>query len=210
MVRFYIDFDSTLFDTDKLKKELNIQIAERLSEIKDLEKDFVIDEIQQLFLTKQAYSYFKLCDILEGKYSLENGELKNLLKKILSDGEKFVFEDVLEFFKRLSQKQCEINILTYTLKDEGFEYQMLKVLGSKLADFVDNIIICTKPKGELGLDYEHGYFLDDNPTQLLSLFKSGVSEDRLFRIKRKGTGYSELKISEFQPREFMDFNAIEI
>ena len=111
--------------------------------------------------------------------------------------------------KRLSQKGYEVNILTYT-SQEDFEYQMLKVMGSKISDYVDNIFMCSRSKGELGLDYETSFFVDDNPKELVSLFKAGVSPDRLFRIKRAGASYSDVEISEFDAIEYSDFNNVEI
>ena len=102
-----------------------------------------------------------------------------------------------------------MNILTYTRK-EDYEYQMMKIMGAKISDYVDNIVFCTKSKGELALDYENSIFVDDNPKELVSLYNAGVSADRLFRIKRFNAEYSDLIISEFQPREYVNFNDIEI
>ena len=87
---------------------------------------------------------------------------------------------------------------------------MLKLMGSNVLDYVDNFIICSRSKGELNLDYENGYFFDDNPRELTSLFKAGVSEDRLFRIRREGVGNSAIEIVEFKPNEYKDFNDIQI
>ena len=93
---------------------------------------------------------------------------------------------------------------------EGKIYNLaLRYLGNR-EDAMENIFMCTKRKGELGLDYETSVFVDDNPKELVSLFNAGVSSDRLFRIKRDGAGYSDVIISEFEAKEYTNLNDIEI
>lgn len=209
MIRTYIDFDSTLYETEVIKKKMNDMIADAVCRAKkDADKQVVLAEIKQA-KENGVKSVFGLCKFFEEKYGLEVNYIKTDFDEFLADGEKYMYPDSIPFLKRLSQKDCEINILTYTAKD-AFDYQMLKLMGSNILEYVDNFIICSKSKGELNLDYENGLFFDDNPRELASLFRAGVSEDRLFRIRRDGVGNSAIEISDFKPNEHKDFNDIQI
>lgn len=209
MIRAYIDFDSTLYNTDIIREKINQVIVDGVCKNNSsCDKELVLKEVKEAEVNG-INSVFARCKFFEEKYNLKKGSIKSDLENFLSDGEKLLFSDSILFLKRLAQKGFEINILTYTIQ-ENFDYQMLKVMGANICRYVDNIILCTKPKGELKIDYENGYFFDDNPKELVSLFKAGVSPDRLFRIKRVGAGYSNLVINEFQPNEHVDFSDIEI
>ena len=209
MKRVYIDFDSTLYDTEVIKKNLNDIIADGVCQNKfGCDKNVVLEEIKQA-KESGVKSVIGLCKFFENKYSLEKDCIKKGFQIFLASGEKLLYSDSIDFLKRLSQKGYEVNILTYTSK-EDFEYQMLKVMGSKISSYVDNIIMCSRAKGELGFDYQTSCFVDDNPRELVSLFKAGVSPDRLFRIKRNGASYSDVIISEFEVKEYTNFEDIEI
>lgn len=209
MKRVYIDLDSTLYNTGVIKKNMNDIIADGVCDnALNSDKNVVLEEIKQA-KENGVKSVIGLCRFFENRYGLENGSIKKRFQDFLSQGEELLYSDSLDFLKRLSQKGYEVNILTYTSK-EDFEYQMLKVMGAKISDCVDNIFMCSKSKGELGLDYETSYFVDDNPKELVSLFKAGVSPDRLFRIKRNGASYSDVIISEFEAKEYTNFEDIEI
>ena len=209
MIRAYIDFDSTLYDTDIVKKKIQQVFVDGIckSEL-GRDKNSVLQEIKDAERNEYK-SIFKRCKFFEEKYSLESGCISSELEKFLESGSSLMFEDSIPFLKRLSQKDFEVNILTYSIQ-ENFDYQMKKIMGAGVLDYVDNIIICSKPKGELGLDYENGYFFDDNPRELESLSKAGVLADRLFRIRRIGSGYSNIEIRNFQTNEHSDFSDIVI
>ena len=209
MIRAYIDFDSTLYETEVIKRRMNDMISDAVCREKNnVDKQVVLQEIKQA-KENGIKSVFGLCKFFEEKYGLENNYIKADFDEFLADGEKYMYPDSVPFLKRLAQKGFEINILTYTAKD-GFDYQMLKLMGSSVLDYVDNFIICSRSKGELNLDYENGYFFDDNPRELASLFNAGVSENRLFRIRRDGVGNSAIEIVDFKPNEHKDFNDIQI
>lgn len=206
MRQIYIDFDSTLFDTAKLKASLNKLIAENLHDASLISFDDALEKIMHLRKVDKL-GYYQIC----GKLEIEFGLKKNLLTKQVNDFlahcSHLVYDDSVEFLKILQDYQ--VNILTSSPKRDT-EFQMRKMLGSGLFDFVDNIIICSKPKGELKLDYKNAIFVDDNPSQLSSLFNAGVNENRMFRVKRDGAKYSNLEIVEFSPTEISSLKEIKL
>lgn len=209
MVRAYIDFDSTLYDTDVIKKKIDHIIADEICKnVSNCDKQCVINEIKDA-KSNGVKSVFGLSKYFEEKYHLEKNCIRAEFEKFLSKGDEILYPDSVKFLKKLAQKGYEINILTYTSQD-SYDYQMLKIMGAKIFDLVDNIYMCTKSKGELSLDYENGYFFDDNPKELVSLFKAGVSPERLFRIRRIGAGYSDIEISEYKSNDYVGFEEIKV
>lgn len=206
MARIYIDFDSTLYNTDKMRG-FDQALEKGICECTNLSLKEAEKEIQIVSESMSPRKIYDICKILEQKFDLEENYLKNKIEEFVEKGEHLVFEDSVPFLKRLVQKGHEINILTYTNKE--FEYQMSKLKGSKILDLVHNVIMCSEHKGELGLDYENSIFIDDNPRELESLFKAGVSEDRLIRVRRIGGNYSKIETNGFKPREVLSFAEID-
>ncbi len=208
MKRFYIDFDGTLFDTDKMGTALNDYLSESM---KKLTKENSADILLKIINYRKVdnLNYYQICEKLETEYKLANGTLKTKLDEFLLEDKKFLFEDSVSFLQKLQEQEFEVNLLTYSSKNNK-DYQMKKIMGSGLLNLTDSIIICTKPKGELWLDYENGIFIDDNPKQLLSLFKAGVKSTQIYRIIREGTKYSNVVLEEFEPIEIKSFKNIKL
>ena len=207
MARVYIDFDSTLYNTDKMRG-FNQTLEKGLCKYTKLSLEEAADEIQSVSNKMTKRKIYDICKILEEKFELKKDCLRKRIEKYVEKGESLMFDDAIPFLQRLAQHGHNINILTYTNRE--FDYQMAKLQGSKILGFVDNIIMCSDHKGELGLDYQNGIFIDDNPRELENLFDAGVSEDRLIRVRRKGAGYSAIEISSFNPQEVFSLNEIDI
>ena len=206
MAKVYIDFDSTLYNTDKARGFDHV-LEKEICKVTKLSMEESIKAVDFATQNSSTRKIYDICNVLEKKFNLEPNCLIRKIEEYLSNGEDLVYEDSIPFLKRLAQHGHKINILTYTNKE--FDYQMAKLYGSKIYNFVDNIIMCSDPKGELCLDYENGVFIDDNPKELESLFDAGVSEDRLIRIVRSGTKYSKIEISRFNPRMIESLDEIE-
>lgn len=208
MKRFYIDFDGTLFDTDKMGTALNDYLSEHTKKLTNENSADVLLKIIN-YRKVDNLNYYQICENLETEYKLAKGTLKTKLDEFLLDDKKFLFEDSVSFLQKLQEQEFEVNLLTYSSKNNK-DYQMKKIMGSGLLNLTDSIIICTKPKGELWLDYENGIFIDDNPKQLLSLFKAGVKNTQIYRIIREGTKYSNVVLEEFEPIEIKSFKNIKL
>lgn len=191
MARIYIDFDSTLYNTDKIRNFRKV-IAEALAKNARMSAEGALNEVEEVSKSKCKSKVFEVCAELEKLHGLPSHCLRETVEKVVADGEQFVFVDGINFLKRMTQKGHEINILTYT--DKEFDYQMRKIMGSGVLEFIDNIIMCSQNKGTLSLDYQNGIFIDDNPMVIQNLSEAGVSKDRLIRMRRTGMGYSHIDI----------------
>lgn len=190
MKRIYIDFDGTMFDTDKFRQISKDIISQEICrQKKGVSLNEMANEIRETLKIKRFNSYFEMCNFFEDKHNLKQDCIKLQIENFMKNTESLLYPDSIPFLERLKEFGYEVNILTYTSKD-SYEYQMTKLAGSNITKFVDNIIICSGNKGELGLDYENAIFIDDNPKALKSLFNAGVNHGRLIRMKREGAGHS--------------------
>lgn len=205
----YIDFDGTLFKTSVVKDLLLKEISSEI--VNELETDFekIYASIKEEFKNNHNNSTFYFAKKMAEKYDVSEEKVTDRIKNLLNKGSDFLFDDSIEFIKNLKDNGYEVYILTFS-KPSDYEFQMRKLMGSGVNDFVDGFVICSKNKGELNLDYKNGIFIDDNPDQLTSLFNAGVGEDRLFRIKRKNEKYSLDEITGFSPREYDTLENMEI
>ena len=203
MARFYIDFDSTVYDTDRIRN-FHTEIISSLMKYTDLSEDEATKAVDEA--RKEYKKVFDICDALEEKFQLKSGVVREGVEQFLLRGKENVFDDVEPFLLKLAEGGHEINILTFTAKE--FEYQMIKMKGSGLLKFVDNVFMCSQNKGTLAIDYKNGIFIDDNPTVLKDLFDAGVDGDRLIRMRRIGAGYSGVEIEDFPVTEVSSFDEI--
>ena len=205
MARIYIDFDSTLYNTDKIRNFHKV-IAVALAKNTQMSEESAFNEVEEILKSKSKSKVFEVCAELEKLHGLPISCLRQAVDNVVADGDQFVFMDGINFLKKMTQKGHEINILTYT--DKEFDYQMRKIMGSGVLEFIDNIIICSQNKGSLALDYQHGIFIDDNPMVIQNLSEAGVSKDRLIRMRRSGTGYSQIDIDNNICTEVSSFDEI--
>ena len=195
MDNWYIDFDSTLYDTTSLTNDMLETMALHIDKSN---KDNILQELKSLFNREHIYNIFDLCNYFEKKYSLESNYLLNPVKEVIKNGSKYVYDDVISFLNKLKEKNNKIQMLTSSTIKENMEFQSLKILGSGLSNYFDVITITSVPKFSLGLKYKDGIFIDDNPKDLESLFKANGK--RIIRIKRKNGKYSNklLNISKIE------------
>lgn len=206
MSNWYIDFDSTLYDTTRLTADMLETIAIHIDETR---KEEILQELKSLFNRDNIYNIFELCDFFENKYSLPSKTLSNPVKMLLADGAKYLYEDSEEFLKTLQSKGHKIFMLTSASYKPNMEYQQAKILGSGLTNYFEALIITAIHKDELHLDYENGIFVDDNPSDLKRLYEANAK--KVIRIKRKNNKYSDkpLNISDVEEYNLLSEITIE-
>lgn len=187
-MNFYIDFDNTLYNTKALTAEMLDSIATYISQTQEIAKDDILLQLKAKFNRENIYNIFTLCEYFEEKYNIENQVLQHTIKQILINGYKYVYEDVPEFLENLKEHNHTLSILTAATGIDNIDYQGLKVYGSGITRYFNNIIITTEPKDELDLVYSNGVFIDDNPDELRNLCNTNAR--KVIRIKRPGAKYS--------------------
>lgn len=192
-MKIYIDFDSTLFHTKNFTNTLINLIATHCNNQNNkLEKQQIVDEIQELFKGAKSYTFYGLADFFADKYKLDAKPIISGIHQVLANGKDFVFEDSESFLKRMSGGNTLI-LFTYSAK-ERFSFQLEKVMGSGLADYFDNILITSKNKHELDIDYAGGIFVDDNVDVLAGLCTK--KPKKIYRIRREGTKYYDCTLPQ--------------
>ena len=185
---YYIDFDSTLFNTSGFIKEILIALSKEINfQDCNLGAEKIYLEVKKVYAKDNIYNLNELCKYFAEKYNLNEERLVNSVDNVINNGKDFVYNDSVEFLKNLINNGHKINLLTYTLK-ERIEYQVQKVYGSGLVKYFENIIITTAPKWKLDLNYSNGIFIDDNPKDLAGLYHQ--NSQAVVRIKREGNKYS--------------------
>ena len=167
-MNYYIDLDSTLYDTTSLVNDMLYTIAKNICEL--TQKGVIEDRITEL----------------RSMFNREHSILINSVENVILDGKKYVYEDVIDFLKELKEKGHNINILTFVAQ-EDLSYQLTKIKGSGLSKYIDNIIITSNLKFNLDIEYNKGIFIDDNPNDLIGL--ASRNPKTLIRMKRKNTKY---------------------
>ena len=186
---YYIDFDCTLYNTEKLINEMINELATALSKNNNYSE--VFNFLSYEFKVRRIPDVFGFCRTLANKYNASTQDLTYLICSILNNGRRFVYEDAISFLK--SKQNYKIKLLTYT-KEENAEYQKLKIKGSGLEDFFDEIITTSKSKGELDIDYSGGVFIDDSPKAIAEIYAKNPL--KIIRINRENSSYSKLKLPE--------------
>lgn len=191
-MKYYIDFDHTMFDTMKFNEaRYNVLEEYKISkEIQKKEEEQIVKEDNILFNVDYVYS--KICD----KYNLPKEEILHKLHELFDRCYEFLYEDTIEFLEYLKIKGNQIYLLTWGDK----EYQTQKVKGTKIEKYFDEIIYTEKMKFSIDINYRSGIFIDDNPRDLEGLYNNNAL--KVIRIKREDAKYSNkpinVKIEEYK------------
>ena len=179
---YYIDFDNTLYETGKLTKDVLYDFSKIISNSKNLDLNEVLKNLKNSFnSTVDNFESFSLS--LSQKYEIPYNNFQSILnKRIIIEGNQYVFPDALEFLKRLKSSNKEVCILTYVAQKENLRQQALKLAGSGVLPYVTEVYNTTRYKFDLELDYKNGIFIDDSPRDLEGLYNSGSRN--LIRIKK--------------------------
>lgn len=189
---YYIDFDNTLFDTNKFYNDLLNLIRKYNINENDINMYYISNHKNELF------SPIKIINEI-----IKNNPLKTEIKKeidyFIKDISKYLYNDTVVFLKYLNNQNYQVNLLSYG----DYEYQNMKINNSLIKDYFDKIIITSKMKYELNLDYENSFFVDDDVVQIAGLLKKKAS---VIRIRRKGNKHSEFDINDvFEYNSFIEY-----
>lgn len=107
MKNIYLDFDRTVYNTDKLYNDMNKVILKY--GIEQWQFDIVKNKI---FEKPILFNYFKVIDYICNTNQISVKVLHEL-ESIVRNGDKYIFDDVEEFIKNAKNKGYTVNILTY-------------------------------------------------------------------------------------------------
>lgn len=192
-MKLYIDFDGTIFDTDRLFGDF-IKVCNSYGITDDR-----FHEAQQIFFSKNKL--FNIGPVIE--YLVEE---YNIIDSIYNDidalfNDSYLFEDVLDSLKELIDQGHELYILTYG----NFEFQKRKIAGSKITNYFKDIIITEVNKSKLGLDKVNSIFVDNNPKEVYELYDAGYN---VIRVRRNTDRYSSLSTNISEVTECIDFKQV--
>lgn len=197
-MNFYIDFDHTLYNTPLLTNNLLNAISNFVSLECDLENTIIYNECKEKFNRKNIYNIYELANFFCKKYSLDYNTLRNKLDIVIANCQDFIFDDSVSFLKKLKQNNHTLYMLSYC--EYGLEFQTAKIAGSKLTDFFDSIIVTSKHKFKLDINYSEGIFIDDKPSDLLGLLNNGAK--KVIRIRRENDTYSNQELDSEKIKEY--------
>lgn len=190
-MNYYIDFDSTLYETTRLSNDMLMALANELCKVANKSEEDMFAELKAMFNRENIYNIYKLAKYFANEYNLEEKFLVNVVEGVIADGEKYVYPDSIAFLKMVKEKGHTVNILTYVAQ-EDLTYQMSKLKGSGLSEYFDNVIITSRLKFNLDLKYEEGIFFDDNPKDLTGI--ASRNPKALIRVRRKNNKYSSKEL----------------
>ena len=203
-MNYYIDFDITLYETAKLTSLMIAAIGNKIGELAGLEKEPIIQDAKDNF-NSTLDNIFTHAEKMGIKYNVDSASVVNAVNEVLSNGKEIVFEDAIKFLERLKEKEHKIYVLTY-VQPINMEYQLKKLMGSGIANYFDGIIITSKYKFLLDIDYTNGLFIDDDPRDLNGLFEKNPI--KVIRIRKENNKRSKIDIDNKEIEEYISFDDI--
>lgn len=203
-MNYYIDFDNTLYNTPLLKNAMLDAISSEIASKKDLDSTEILKQCSLMFNRENIYDIYELAKYFSTKYNANSDIVIDKLNNVILDGEKFLFDDTIDFLNKLKQKGHKLHMLTYC--KESLQFQSLKISGSKISNMFDSLFITSKPKYELDIDYTNGIFIDDNPKDLIGLYNKNPKD--LIRIRRPENKYSVKEIENIKIKEFKNLSEL--
>lgn len=204
-MKYYIDFDNTLYDTPKLIKAMLTLLTNAILEKhsnKDFEETYI--ECKSLFNREHFYNIYDLVDHFAHIYELNRTEVVKNMNSLLADTKEFLYPDTIPFLERLKAEGHHIYILSYC--KESLKYQSAKISGSGIPDYFEAIYITSVHKYELDIKYEDGVFIDDNPADLEGLYSK--TPQKVIRMARNGNKYSTMELAIPEIKAYNSFDEL--
>ena len=205
-MKYYIDFDNTLYETAKVTTCMLDAICKTV--VEKLGKEYSeIDEYVKANFNSTTDNIFTFARETGSYYGIDPDLVENNVKAVVDNGNNIVFEDAERFLARLKENGHEVHILTYIPKTNQ-EYQMKKLLGSGLMKYFDTITITSKYKFLLDMDYTQGIYIDDDPRDLNGLYEKNPI--KVIRIRKPNNKRSKIDIDNKNIEEYVSFDDIEV
>ena len=168
--KVYIDFDSTIYDTNTFYKDFIRICKEHNVDEKNIKKMRT-----ELFKKDSDFNLDVLANNICSRYNLSDAFL-NKVNGLYSD--KYLYKDAIKFLEKIYLKSHLI-LLTYGNK----EYQYKKIIHSNIERYFKDIIITNEFKANLKLDFSTSIFIDNNPKEILSFYNKGARH--LIRVRKE-------------------------
>jgi len=193
-MRIFLDFDDTLYNTTRLKKETNRVIADfgvtkEFQEVlkKDEEKgtgmnfDRVLKDVfDSLGKDKKAKFDFK--------------KLKQKINRILNKKKSMLYSDSLPFLKAIYKKH-DLILITYG----DYRAQRFKIKQVGIRRFFKAVLIVTEKKEEFFRDYlkkREGVFIDDKASTIDFVAKNFL-DIKTIVLRRPGSWHSKKPFGKY-------------
>ena len=203
-MNYYIDFDNTLYETAKLTTCMLEAICKTVSENAKKSYEEIDIYVKENFnsTNDNIFTFARETGI---KFGVDPNIVENSVKAVVDNGHHIVFEDAERFLAKLKEKGHQVFVLTYIPKTNQ-EYQLKKLLGSGIMKYFDGIIITSKYKFLLDMDYTNGIFIDDDPRDLNGLYEKNPI--KVIRIRKQNNKRSKIDIDNKNIEEFENFDDI--
>lgn len=178
----YIDFDSTLFNSNLFLEHLN-------DVLNSCQVNMAIYDDYKIKMKQTGYNPINILQQMENAYPFQK-DVYEKIDNLLRNSNKYLYEDVLPFLLWLKEKKIKIVLLTKGNR----EFQLKKIEYTGILDYLDEIITTLNEKGDLNIDYQHSIFIDDNPQEIDSLLEKNCY--KIIRIKRSNCKYNNISTKE--------------
>ncbi len=176
-MKIYIDFDRTLFNCNLFLNDLsNLLLKYNIS-------NEMFNEYQIQCKDVGFNPYVIVREIEKDK--MIDKHIYDEIKNLVHTTSKYLYSDVIPFFKELKNKNYEV----YILSKGNVLYQKEKIVNSNILDYCNDMIITTNFKGNLEIDYENSIFIDDNPNEIKSILEK--KPKHVFYIQREDAKFKE-------------------
>lgn len=183
----YLDFDNTIYNTDKMFKDIKD---------KCMEYGITEDEILKVKLAFKLFNMNEVLDIIKNSHEFDDA-LYEEIDNIVKNGKSYIFDDVYDFISELKNKKYQVNILTFG----DYSWQYLKISNSGIENYVNDIIITEDEKSKLDyINYSSSIFIDDDPKQILGFLDNNPS--KVIRIKRVNCSTSSIVLDKRNVLEY--------
>jgi len=189
----FLDFDDTIFNTQAFKDALRGHFLEAGISVDVFHKTYPSSKFHGKDRPVYTYDVMEHIRLVEKEMKTHFPELRNQVKKFMSDLSKYVYDDFYEFCK--NHPQSDLSVVSCGSKD----FQMKKIERSGVMPYIKHIEIVDKDKSEaihLILQNQNwkekkAVLIDDRPDQLENVARE-IPGIIFIRMKRPQGRYVDL------------------